>query len=493
MKKRLAGMIEILILAAMLVFSCTGCNYSNDGFNPSNGSNAGGNTGTGSAADTAGKDGWQLSAANVYPENGLPKYEKVVLKVGFFISGYGREWYDICTKKFTEKFPNVTFDTVYSEKIYDIAKEKIAAGNDEDMFDFWYGDWRQLAENGKIEPMDDLLDRSLYDTPDLKLKDVVRLGMFDNIERYDGSIYVLPHNMYIGGLFYDKHFFEKNNWNQDPKTWDEFMKLCSDIKQQGVTPLVFSGKYPYYLDYSFTVKMFDYAQSIGDKDFRENWRERKEPQFTSTKMAEVWKRLYNMGKQGYFYKDLATTDHIQAQSLILQHKVALVSTCDWVGAEMKRYAPDGYEWGYMAVPFGNDPDQTVFIRNGFNNDFVLWKAKPDLNKKWSKEFMLWLMNLDSQKIIAEKGGALPIRNDLHFEEGENLQSSQKAVLNYINTHKVQLESMAKNSVITGYNTRAANELVDRAYVSICLGESDSSEDLKRAEELIQKDMVMLKK
>lgn len=481
MNRKLRGLFEILIIVMALVFTASGCNYENSSNNTK-------------GMDVAQQSIEQLSEANVYPENGLPKYKKVTLKVGFFISGYGREWYDICAKSFTDKFPNVSFETEYSEKIYDIAKERIAAGNDDNMFDLWYGDWRQLAENGKLESMDDLLERSLYDTPDLKLKDVVTNGMFDNIERYDGSIYVLPHNLYIGGLFYDKKFFTENKWNDNPKTWSEFLKLCQDIKKEGITPLVFPGKYPYYLDYSFVIKVFDYAESTGSKDFTKKWRERKEPQFTSSQMTEVWKRLYAMGKQGYFYNDLANIDHIEAQNQVLQHKAAMVSTCDWVANEMKKSVPEGFEWGYMAVPFGDDPNQTIYIKNGFNNDFVVWKAKPDLNKKWAKEFMLWLMNVDCQKVLAEKGGALPLRKDcINLETEGNLQSSQRSVLNYMKDHKVKLESMARNSVISGYNTRAANELIDSAYVSICLGKSDCSDALKTAEELIQKDMAMEKR
>lgn len=54
---------------------------------------------------------------------------------------------------------------------------------------------------------------------------------------YDGKVYgCSTWGVDYEGIIYNKTFFEENNLSV-PETWDEFVKLCDDIKALGVTPL----------------------------------------------------------------------------------------------------------------------------------------------------------------------------------------------------------------------------------------------------------------
>ena len=55
---------------------------------------------------------------------------------------------------------------------------------------------------------------------------------------------------------------------------------------------------------------------------------------------------------------------------------------------------------------GDNPDSTKWVRFSSGYGFKIWAAKPELNKKWAKEFNVWLWNMDNQSSIAEKGGML---------------------------------------------------------------------------------------
>ena len=57
-------------------------------------------------------------------ENGLPKNEEVTLKVGFFVGGYGREWFDYAVESFTAKYPNVKVDITASADMKTILSTK---------------------------------------------------------------------------------------------------------------------------------------------------------------------------------------------------------------------------------------------------------------------------------------------------------------------------------------------------------------------------------
>lgn len=374
-----------------------------------------------------------------YAENGLSKDEQVTLKVGFFEGGNGRAWYDYSVETFTKKFPNVKFETQYSPTIAEVVKTKVAANDDNDMFDiFYYPSWPELVQDNRIEPLEDLFDRAPYDAQDKKLKDVLVPGIYENLSFVDKHLYYWPLTTYVGGLYFDQGFFDQNGWNKDPKTWDEFLKLCADIKAKGIAPIAFASMYKYD-GFAFTPKEFEIAGMNGNNDYLKQYRGYgvyKMPYFSSPESLERWNREYELGKLGYIDPSSVSINHTQSQMMMLQRKAAMVPTGDWVANEMKDSVPEGFKWGYMAVPFINDPNQTLYLSNGISNNLLVYSKKPELNKKWSKEFMLWLANADSQLAIVEKGGALAIRKDLGDTSAANIAPIQKTVTEYIKNHNV---------------------------------------------------------
>ncbi|MGV2644222.1 extracellular solute-binding protein, partial [Clostridium perfringens] len=126
-------------------------------------------------------------------ENGLPKNEEVTLKVGFFVGGYGREWFDYAVESFTAKYPNVKIDITASADMKTILSTIISAGNDNDMCDLFNtepsGGIIGLAEAGKLEPMDDIWEFPLPDVPDKKVKDLMMPGMYESTPLINGKRY----------------------------------------------------------------------------------------------------------------------------------------------------------------------------------------------------------------------------------------------------------------------------------------------------------------
>lgn len=155
------------------------------------------------------------SSGEVY-ENGLPKNEKVTLKVGFFMGGYGREWFDYAVKSFKEKYPNVSFDVTASADMKNMIQTKVSANNDADMFDIFNTTPPagaqgivSLAEAGKLEPWDELFDKKLPDAPDKTVKELILPGMYESFTRVNGKVYEFASSSSFGGLFYNKTLFEK--------------------------------------------------------------------------------------------------------------------------------------------------------------------------------------------------------------------------------------------------------------------------------------------
>lgn len=464
----------------------------------------GGNSGKNEASPSttpAGSDKPGVSAEVEVYENGLPKNEEVTLKVGFFVGGYGREWFDYAVESFTAKYPNVKVDITASADMKTILSTKISAGNDNDMFDLFNTDPAGgivgLAEAGKLEPMDDIWEYPLPDVPDKKVKDLMMPGMYESTQLINGKRYEFTTASSFGGLFFNKKLFEEHGWNQNPNTWDEFKALLADIKADGIAPITFPGIHPSYHNWAFgTAKNFELADINGHVDeFIENYRTYGLPQYTNPETVETWQRIYELGKLGYFAEGLPALNHTQSQMQVIQGQAAMVSTGTHVENEMKEATPEDFDWGFMAVPFRDNTNQTLWIRSGTSNFNYIWAAKPELNKKWAKELITWMVTLENQQFAAEKAGALPMRKDLTEDPARtaNLSSSAQSVLKYIADNNAQTYKASRSISISDPNLAQAEKLLNENIVKFAMGMQDPKPILEQAEELLKKAVEAEKK
>ncbi|CAN7562258.1 ABC transporter substrate-binding protein [Paenibacillus sp. LjRoot56] len=437
-------------------------------------------------------------------ENGLSKTEKVTLKIGFFMGGYGREWFDYAVKSFQAKYPNVSFDVTASADMKNMIQTKVSAGNDNDMFDIFNTTPPSgaqgiisLAEAGKLEPFDDMFDKKLPDVPGKAMKELMMPGLAESFTKVNGKVYEFATSSSYGGLFFNKTLFEQKGWNQNPKTWAEFNDLLAKIKADGLAPITFPGVYPNYYDWAFgPAKQFELADIKGNADkVIENYKTYNVPQFTSEESLEHWNRLYELGKKGYFPEGLPALNHTQSQMQVIQGQAAMVSTGSHVENEMKKTTPEDFKWGFMAVPFRDKVEQKLWIRSGITNFQYMWAGKPDLNKKWSKEFILWLMTLDNQQFAAEKAGALPMRKDLIDDSSKvvKLSTSAQAILKYIKDNDARSYKPHRTVSISDPNLAKANKMMEEATVKIVLGKQDPKPILEEADALLKKAVEAQKK
>ncbi|BBH24250.1 hypothetical protein Back11_55950 [Paenibacillus baekrokdamisoli] len=487
MKRKGKGVWALTVLCMVTVISLTACsgNKENTADKPS-----ATNTDKGTGA------GEKTTESDVYPENGLPKNEKVTLKFAYWENANGREWIDYAMDTFKKKFPNVSFETTYSPKIDTIIGTKIAANNDDDMFDIFANfvtggpsTILSLAEAGKIEPQDDLWAHKAFDNEGKTLKEL-QSGIYEGAPKVLGKVYAFPFGQSVSGLFYNKVLFEKNGWNENPKTWGEFNDLVDKIKASGLIPITYPGKYPVYLSFSFGIaQQYEMAEINGSLDaFDDTYRNYKTPFYTSPESLELYKRIYELGKKKAFPNGVAALTHTQSQMQLLQGQAALASTGEWVQNEMKDSIPDGFKWGFMLAPMGDNPESTKYYQSYASGGHYIWAAKPEINKKWAKEFLAWIWNLDVQQRFAEKAGSLPVRSDFMNDPAliDKLQDAPKAILNYWKNNKVKGTTDSRNVTLTDPNAEKARKSVEEMLNDVASGKLDPAPKLQEAEDMLNK-------
>lgn len=436
----------------------------------------------------------QSTTVNVYPENGLPMDEKVTISVGFADQGNGREWYDNEVKAFQTKFPNVTVNTQYSATMDAIVKTKLAANDDKGMFNYFFigtNGWTSVVKAGKAAILDDLLSRSPYDAPGKKLTDVLLPGLTDQITKYsDGHIYSLPSMptaIYVGGLYFNKTLFEKNGWNENPKTWTEFVALCKTIKDAGVSPIAYAGMYDYE-KFAFGSKQFELAAAQGNTSFADNYRNIKLPYYTSPENLAAWDKEVQLGKAGYIDAASISINHTVSQMMMIQGKSAMVPSGDWVANEMKDSTPAGFQWGFMGVPITEDANNTIYLYGGSNQAYVVYSKKPDLEVKWTKELILWGFNMDAQVDQEKFGGALSMRSDFSADATRVSNQTQihSAVSTYLAKNKTALVNGENwNIALTDVAWTKALKLITDNNAFMATGQKDPKSILTEADTFVK--------
>jgi N-acetylglucosamine transport system substrate-binding protein len=202
-----------------------------------------------------------------------------------------------------------------------------------------------------------------------------------------------------------------------------------------------------------------------------------------------------LGAKGTFPAGLSALTHTQAQMQLLQGEAAMVPTGDWVQNEMKDAVPEKFRWGFMVVPMNDKPDQTLYMRTSISGPYFIWSGKPELNRKWAKEFIVWLLNLDVQQAIAEKGGAASVRRDYMDDQtrADKLQAAPRAVMEYLKANKVKSVTDAKNVRLTDPAAAQADKALNEALPKIAEGKQDPGPVLQEASALLQKAIDAQKK
>lgn len=214
----------------------------------------------------------------------------------------------------------------------------------------------------------------------------------------NGDIFVLPTDVDLSGIAYNKTIMKDLNINVDKiKNWDDFMNVCEIVKEKGITPIHIGGKDSWpvgnFLDWV--------APSYLITNPNENYRKAlKNGSFDWSKWSDVAKMMQDFNDKGYFNVDSLSSTYIDSAKNLAQDKAAFAFYGNYVISEALTYNENA-NLGFMPVPAVNKNDKPTLI-SGERTAIGIWKdtkysneAKDFLNFLAKKEVMSKLASANS--------------------------------------------------------------------------------------------------
>ncbi|TMG58512.1 MAG: extracellular solute-binding protein [Chloroflexi bacterium] len=146
----------------------------------------------------------------------------------------------------------------------------------EDIFTWFSGHrMRFFAKKGLAQPIDDVWN---------DVKSNFTEGFAASVKGDDGHVYAVPTSYYPWAIFYRKDVFTAGNY-KIPTNWDDFIKLCQQMKKDNLIPMAFADKDGWPAMGTFDIlnlRMNGYDFHVGLCGGQQKW--------TDPKVANVFKK-----------------------------------------------------------------------------------------------------------------------------------------------------------------------------------------------------------
>lgn len=369
----------------------------------------GGDTQTGQTSGTAasGSSGSETVAGNSGGDE-----EKVLEYASLYTEGESyAKWFKEMGTEF-EKETGIKVNFIFSGRdVLTKMKSRFIMNDPPDLIDQKFTELSAalLKDQILIQPLTDFL----YNSPGPEdQKSLMDIFFEDSLKIFakDGEMYFYPLKINTSGFFYDKAMFKANGFTP-PKTWDEFLKLCDDMKAKGITPLVQDGNINYYNVYYY---YWLSARQLGSGKFFEAASDKTGAAWDNPDFLKVAQMVYNLGKGGknYFQNGYEGSVWPAGQVDWAQGHEGMILMGTWVIVETQPEAKDDFDYGYFPVP-AIDGGKGALTDNeiSFIGAAIPKEAKHPEN---AKKFLLFLSKQENAQKYVEMTVSLPGRRGVDY-------------------------------------------------------------------------------
>ncbi|TMD11049.1 MAG: carbohydrate ABC transporter substrate-binding protein, partial [Chloroflexi bacterium] len=181
-------------------------------------------------------------------------------------------------------------------------------GTPDDVFTWFSGHrMRFFADKGLATPIDDVWD---------KVKGNYTEAFSTAVKGNDGHVYGIPVDYYPWAVFYRKSVFQAHSYKV-PTSWDDLIKLCQQMKKDGLTPIALGDKDGWPAQGTFDIinlRLNGYDFHIELLTGKQKWTD---PRVTAT--YKKWAEL-----TPYYPSGFAGTTWQQGADTVVQKKAGMI-------------------------------------------------------------------------------------------------------------------------------------------------------------------------
>ncbi len=288
------------------------------------------------------------------------------IEVNIYNAGYGVEWFNACAKAFMKKNPQYS---IKAQSLSDTTSPSnmIKAGPKNCTVDLFIlgGSLNGLVSAGSkalagydvvLEPLDDVYaseipgeNRTIEDKM-FDFSSVTYLMEAEIAGEVEEHYYGMPWGYGFSGLMYNKALFDEAGLTHEPRTTDELLDYCAALKENGITPFIYSAADDYF-EYCADVWWAQYEGQNGLDNFY-NGKINDDADPDENTSIEVFRQegLYEMFKvfedmlhpdKDYVYEFVESLSYTEAQAYFLmgdKQYGAMQPNGVWLENEMKNSA-----------------------------------------------------------------------------------------------------------------------------------------------------------
>lgn len=355
----------------------------------------------GAAAATLGG----CATAGEKQETSSKAFQDEPLEVVIFKGGYGDEYALDAGRIYREKYPKATIDHKGIQRVGEVLQPRFISDTPPDVVDNSGAgrlDLVTLVSSGKLKDLNELLDMPSFDDPAKKVRDTLMPGVIEE-GTFDGKVQILNYSSVLWGVWYSKSLFAKHGWTY-PATWADMLTLNEEIKQAGLHPWTWQGKYPEYMN----DPLLSLAAKAGGHELVKSIDNLEPNAWQSPAMLAAVEAIYELAVRGHFMPGSEALSHTEAQNAWSKGQAAFVPCGSWLEGEQQEVTPQGFDMMMGTLPALTSSDK---LSNGAamaassESFLVPLKAK---NVQGGLEFLRILFSQKVARGFAEKSKALPV-------------------------------------------------------------------------------------
>lgn len=302
--------------------------------------------------------------------NPLGVKEDAPLEVVIFNGGFGEDYAKAHEEMYKQRYPKAEIRHSATQEISKALQPRFVAGDPPDVLDNSGGnqiDFNGLVAQGALRDLGQLLDAPSLDDPKRPVRDTLLPGALE-VGTYDGKVMALNYTYTAYGIWYSGKLFAERGWRY-PRTWDDMIALCRQIKAAGTAPWTYPGRHPRYMSWPIlaaAAKLGGPGVLLAIDNLEPNaWKHE-----AVKAAADAYSQL---AVDGFILAGSDGLDHVQAQTEWCRGRAAFVSCGSWLENEQKTVTPADFRMTIAPTPSLTGGDKLPFeaIRGTAGEPFVV--------------------------------------------------------------------------------------------------------------------------